>query len=461
MIERNMYRFWITLLVINFLAHSIVAQEYGTGLLLDEELYQNIPKAAPLMRGDILDVPKSFSLKSFSPTPGYQGNEATCAGWATAYAGRTILEAIRFNIGNNRIDSNVFSPSFVYNLIRPKNHCRSSVSLVDALDVLKYKGGLKLNEFEISCDRIVNESDLINAENYRIIEYREITDRYSKNKVSLVRKSITEFKPVVIAMDCPPSFKRAGELWIPDSSEYRYFGKGHALVVIGYDDEKFGGAFEVINSWGSDWGKGGFSWIRYTDFQFYCLLAVELIDKLNFDPNMVDLSGSLLFRKDNAEIMRAEFNGNYFKMVSSYSSGTKFELLLTNNQPAYVYAFSSDLTYKTYKIFPFTKSMSPLLPYRQNNVAIPNEYSYNMLDDVTGTSYFCFLYSNLPLQIEAVMREIEEAEGNFWERINKVLGDKMVDKSNIIYRSDRKISFDAKSNNKNLVAILVEFEHIN
>ena len=33
---------------------------------------------------------------------------------------------------------------------------------------------------------------------------------------------------------------------------------GHAMVVVGYDDDKYGGAFEILNSWGTYWGNKGF-----------------------------------------------------------------------------------------------------------------------------------------------------------------------------------------------------------
>jgi hypothetical protein len=41
---------------------------------------------------------------------------------------------------------------------------------------------------------------------------------------------------------------------------------GHGVCIIGYDDNKFGGAFEIVNSWGDDWADKGFIWIRYKDF---------------------------------------------------------------------------------------------------------------------------------------------------------------------------------------------------
>jgi C1A family cysteine protease len=37
------------------------------------------------------------------------------------------------------------------------------------------------------------------------------------------------------------------------------------MCIVGFDDTKFGGAFEIANSWGDDWANGGFIWIRYDD----------------------------------------------------------------------------------------------------------------------------------------------------------------------------------------------------
>ena len=37
------------------------------------------------------------------------------------------------------------------------------------------------------------------------------------------------------------------------------------MVIIGYDDEKFGGSYRVLNSYGDDWQDNGKTWIRYKD----------------------------------------------------------------------------------------------------------------------------------------------------------------------------------------------------
>ena len=44
---------------------------------------------------------------------------------------------------------------------------------------------------------------------------------------------------------------------------------GHAMCVIGYDDRKFGGAFQIMNSGTPQWGKDGVAWVRYGDFKNY------------------------------------------------------------------------------------------------------------------------------------------------------------------------------------------------
>jgi len=437
----------------------VLAQDFGMGLLLDDSLYANNPTAAPLMRGDYIDLPSVSSLKLFTPVPGYQGPYGTCAGWSTGYAARTILEAMRNNWSGSIIDSNSFSPSFIYNQIRTVKGCKNGTSLITALEVLKEQGGLKLKDFADDCDREVTDLDKAKASEYKIIEYRDITPKGS-NKVLNVKKSLAEGRPVIVAIDVPISFNTAKELWIPLDSDYKNWSRGHAMTVIGYDDNKFGGAFELMNSWGKRWGKDGYAWIRYEDFKFFCKYAFEIIDKTSYDPEKFDLSGTLSFRESNGINMPATFNGEYFVMNNSYSSGTLFELIISNNEPAYVYAFSSDLTYKTYKIFPFTERMVAYLPYKQNNVAIPDEESYNVLDETTGTSYFCFLYSKEDLDIDRIMIEMENNEGSFWERLNKVLDNKKIIKENILYNYDGKINFKAKSKGKTIVPVLVEINHI-
>ncbi|MEI7811047.1 MAG: C1 family peptidase [Ignavibacteria bacterium] len=451
-----MFLFILSLLLCN----SIAAQEqYGLGVLLDSALYVNAPVKAPLTRGDYTNMPKAHSLKKYCPAPGNQGQTGTCAAWSSAYACRTILEAIKYNYTGPQIDKNAFSPSFVYNQVRSKKNCNDGTSLLDILNVLKAQGGVKLSEFAFDCNREVTQQDRSLATDHRIIEYREVASKYEGKQSYFVKKSISENNPVVIAMDVPPSFNKAGQLWHPDTSDYKRWSRGHGMAVVGYDDSKFGGAFEIMNSWGTYWGNGGFTWITYKDFEFFVMLAFELIDKPVNSKSEPDLSGKLFFRESSYEPMKAGFNGEYFVTRKSYASGTLFELLISNDQPAYVYAISSDSTFKVEKLFPFNKNMVAYLPYKKNNVSIPSEDTYNMLDDVKGSSYYCFLYSKKEIDIDAKITAIENSKGSFWERIKFVFGNDLVPSSRIIFSDKDEISFSAFSEKESVVPVLVEINH--
>ena len=69
---------------------EIHAQQHGTGLIMDWEALEKIPKKATLLTRDYTSLPKSYSLKKYCPIPDNQDIYGTCTGWATAYAGRTI-----------------------------------------------------------------------------------------------------------------------------------------------------------------------------------------------------------------------------------------------------------------------------------------------------------------------------------------------------------------------------------
>ncbi len=452
-------KIFIILSIIFLPLENSFAQKFGTGLLLSDSLYKNRPLAAPLMRGDYSNLPTFYSLKEFAPTPGNQSIYSTCAGWAVAYEAKTILIASKHQWDQAEIDSNAFSPSFIYNQLTKSNDCMGGTSLIDALQVLKNQGDLKLDEFAYDCDRKVTTSDKKIASKYKILEYRDVCPAGVKDKTRFVKKCIAEQHPVVIAIDCPYSFGFAKDVWLPDSSDYKLWNRGHAITVIAYDDSKYGGAFQVMNSWGINWGNGGFTWIRYKDFNYFCKYAFEVIDPSPIEPNTADLSGSLLFRESNGDEMNSKFDGKIFVTTSTYPSGTLFDLRISNNEPAYVYAFGTDTTFKATEIFPFKKNMLAYLPYKQNNIAIPDEESYNMLDNVKGPAYYCFLYSKKSLDFSQILKNFEQTNGTVWQRITHILGDDIVKENNIKFNYEGKINFQAKSEGKDVVPVILEIKH--
>lgn len=55
---------------------------------------------------------------------------------------------------------------------------------------------------------------------------------------------------------------------------------GHALCIVGYDDNKYGGSFKFLNSWGAKYGDNGYVWMPYADFS-NCVNEVMSMDWFN------------------------------------------------------------------------------------------------------------------------------------------------------------------------------------
>jgi len=163
--------------------------------------------------------------------------------------------------------------------------------------------------------------------------------------------------------------------------------------------------------------------------------------------------------RSNGKTMNARFTGNHYKMNDAYKSGTKFRIYISNNEPAFVYAFGSDATLKVFQIFPHKPNISPALNYKQNDVAIPSEQHYIEMDNTVGTDYLCVIYSLKPIDIKQVHRDVERTSGSFVSRVRTVMADKLVKNHNINFLGNS-ISFKAKSKGKSAVALIIETQHV-
>lgn len=295
-------------------------------------------------------------------------------------------------------------------------------------------------------------------------------------KIQSVKKSIAEKKPVVFGMICPPSFMQTKGIWSPVEQPDISYG-GHALCVVGYDDTKEGGAFEIQNSWGKDWGNEGYIWIKYADFARFTRYAYEFIDLPESKPEIADLSGAIKLVLANGSAMPTNLLVStrglsvvpvktitipgpltLYRTAQPYLSGTRFRIYITNNEPAYVYAFSTDSSNEITKIFPYADGISAALTDKKNDVAIPDEDHFIEFDNKPGKDLLCVLYSKNELNLDQLIQKIKLQPGSFSEKIFAVIGNEMVEPKNIQFSQDA-IAFTGFSKGKTVIAMMVELEH--
>lgn len=254
-----------------------ISQEKSTGLVFSkEEDYRTIPLATTPMMGTL---PPSRDLTKWFPAPGDQGTQSSCVAWAVGYGLKSFQETIE---RKGRNSSNWrFSPAFIYNQIKIAD-CQSGANIETALKFLRKEGCALLTDFPYdptSCQQIPGTQVKGKARPFIIADYRRVD---AKNHAE-VKSQLNSSFPVVIGMMIDEGFQalRRGEIYNRRSG--RELG-GHAMIVIGYDDSVGGGAYKVLNSWGTNWGDGGYGWISYDAFSRLVREAYTAQDVVVNDP---------------------------------------------------------------------------------------------------------------------------------------------------------------------------------
>ena len=454
----------LTIFFFIFAHFSVYGQLYSTGLVFNDENYEKATIKANLNSDNFRDLPDAATLKKYCPKPGNQLQLNTSPSWATTWSAKTILEAQKNDwVDQKNITMNTFSPAFNYYHIKGANDesCEAGADLYDALSFLKYNKVKKYLDFLEFCPKGIPEDLQISESHQSISDFRKLfniqhTDKF---KISVVKKSLSENYPVVIGMHCPPSFYEAKNFWQPSelvSTEY----PGHALCVIGYDNEKYGGAFEVINSWGSRWGNNGFLWIRYSDFLEFTKYAYEVFTIKKSIENTYDFSGSISLKLNNNMIIDMEqLADGVFKTTGPFTTGTYFRVYLKNENPAFVYVFGIDDSDKLFRIFPHQEHISPALIYKTNEVAIPGEDNYIEIIGDPGKENLCILYSKESIDFNKLLLNLEKYPGEVSENLDALLEGKIIPTQEISWDKNG-IQFHTKSEKKTAIFIQIQIDHI-
>ena len=234
-----------------------VPSERGLGLKrMDVQAYQS----AHVIRADPVSLPSSVDLSVDAPSPGNQGLQGSCVGWAVAYALKTYHERIERGWPLTD-DRHVMSPAYIYNQIKVPG---GGAYFVDAFIVLVNEGVSSWERMPYDAfDDRSQPSARARAEagNYRIADWGTVLRNTHQVFVQEIKRHLATGTPLVVGIPVHPDFDNLSEsnpVYDDDSGAYR---GAHAVVIVGYDDRR--AAFKIANSWGTDWGIGGYGWIDY------------------------------------------------------------------------------------------------------------------------------------------------------------------------------------------------------
>ena len=263
------------LLLFTIISVSTIAQ----GLRLDSIAFKKTPLwEANENQGYAATLPSKISYRSYAPSVMDQEQTATCVGYSVAYSQLSTQQNILMGVTNEY--QKLFrsmDPNFIYSLIRDMGDswCEQGTSITDAMNILKSYGCKPLVWYPwIRCNdhkTALEDFTMAVASNYAISNYAAIS--MDVNVISTVKKALHQRFVVSCGIQLTESFVKGTSVSFGNYSPRKgeSFIGGHAMCVVGYDDNRNGGSFEIMNSYGEGYGDNGFVWIKYADF--YSLIS--------------------------------------------------------------------------------------------------------------------------------------------------------------------------------------------
>jgi C1A family cysteine protease len=197
-------------------------------------------------------LPPRADLSATIPAPRNQADTGTCTSWGATYAAAS--QAAR----RNGLGTVILSPAFTYNLVAGDHTCRAATSTSATLDVLKNVGALPIEDFAFDagwCGRQPTAVEKLRAARYRINGW----SRFDASDVNTVKQQIARGVPVIFGIRVGAVVTGLrGDAVVEEDRDVTL---GHAMVAVGYDDNRK--AFRIQNSWGRGWGDGGYGWFGY------------------------------------------------------------------------------------------------------------------------------------------------------------------------------------------------------
>lgn len=442
--------------------------QFALGASLSQERFDKAHVFEALsygQNGQLNRIPSKVSLQQYAPRRMHQGGQGSCVGWASAYAARSILEARATGRNPNQV---VFSPAYLYNQIH-LDGCQGAY-MIEAMKSMSQNGAMPFQSFEYdesTCENYPSQGQIRQAQQYRIKGYNRLTagsDDYTPD-LEAIKQNLAQGAPVVIGMMVGGTFMNnmmGRKVWQPTQRDYNMGGfGGHAMCVIGYDDDFQGGSFQIMNSWGEDWGDRGIFWMSYEDFEYFTKEAYGLYpmgsaqDK-QVNPGKMAVEFGLFDNDKQAVIPVKQVGDIVFRTNSALTKGQKFKALIANSVDCYVYIFGQETDGSSYVLFPYTEKHDPYCGIVGTRL-FPKDHS--MTPDSKGQrDYIAIVISKKELDYDALNEKISSASGSTYaDQLKAALGNNRMRTTS--FKPGSTISFESDVKDSGaLVGVVVEVD---
>lgn len=456
----------------NLIQSATSGGTFSLGADLNQQMYDKAEVFEPLADNVKNPLPERVTLEQYAPERLNQGSQGSCVAWSSAYAARSILYARQ--TGKNP-DDVAFSPSFLYNQIGLEG-CQGSY-IIRAMENMQQVGALPLKQFpynENDCSTQPAQFQLQSASAYRIGGFNRLSKSGDDYKVDLlaIKQNLAQGAPVVIGMMVGGTFMQdmmGKKVWIPSADDYNKMGfGGHAMSVIGYDDYLEGGAFEIMNSWGTDWGENGIGWIRYKDFDFFVKEAYGMnpmgtTEKQ--DDSQLQVEFGLAAYNDGQTDLRnlpsiplSYKNGITYAVTQPVKKGDKFKIEVTNSSACYTYIFGQETDGSSYILFPYTPKHSPFCGITGTRL-FPKDYSLQA-DEVGSKDLLAVVLTKKPIDYKVLNEAISKSrQGSFAAKVSEALGSQLKKDVNFVEKGGN-VGFDIQVSPDDAVAFVIEVDKL-
>ncbi|MFN8291098.1 MAG: C1 family peptidase [Chitinophagaceae bacterium] len=424
-------------------------------------------------------LPEAVSLLRFAPERGDQGQQGSCVAWSSAYGAQTILFAAATHEDPNNIR---FSPSYLYNQIK-LDGCQGSY-IQRAMESMQRNGGVPLAQYPYNdqdCDREPSSSDISRGKQNVIHGFTRLTNDNEEINIRAVKEHLAKDAPVVIGMMVGQSFMQdmmGQEVWRPSGMDESQVGMGgHAMCVIGYDDNKLVGktadgkdlygAFQIMNSWTPKWGNNGVAWVGYSDFRRFVREAygIDPLPKRSDVANIpLECNIGLVDNNGGKNIaLRVVPGSNEFRTASPVAVGTRFKMSVQNATECYIYVFGRETDNTSYVLFPYLKpgeTVSKHSPYCgiTGYRLFPKSQSFEA-DNVGNTDQNAIVVSKEELDYGALNKAItQSSRPDYLGKVNEALQSIMIRSARFNNTNDGSIYFKVDANSNKAVAFVVTID---